>query len=584
MDMRITSDMLKTGYYKPDTGVYDTWSKSLCTKSYVDINYNSGYIINILCDNCNVSISIYDDKNTYIGREGNFNPGNINAATTNNVIAFIEKGSKIKLNFGLFASGTAANYINDEDFLQSIHISIRYISTEKILPYYLESSNDSTDRTNDILSILNIYGKVYLGIGDYYINNLDMPYNTSIFGSGHRTRLIYNGPIGNEYDSSINLYTAGDKNFTKWVDIVFDTPLDPGRYKISADITSTHTGNTFLVWFNLNDPPFNGTDKVNGVLDQSTENDQYSVSVYCKKPIKGITLYAANAVSNSEGNTATWQNISINQIGYANQSVINLNSKNTLRDFTIIGSDVSHFASDKRDINGIIFNGNNDAAPEYPYSDNDFLNKSLLDNIIITGCSANAILLQNTGYSYHTSVKIINCYCSYNYCGLNIFNRSEFNNIINSSFNRNTYGVINNGGNNTINNCTISGNVYGFVIDTENGSHSNSGHGNMVSCILQHNVTNSIIIKDTASGYTITGCNIDDGDILLKNQRRTIFVGNNFMYDTGLIIDGGGMLVFSACNFRSETIPRFQIINNTSTHFHNCYDTNTGKIFDPINA
>ena len=54
----------------------------------------------------------------------------------------------------------------------------------------LESTGDATDRTSEILSKLNAYGACKLGKGDFYVNNLVMPENTQLIGSGKSTRVI----------------------------------------------------------------------------------------------------------------------------------------------------------------------------------------------------------------------------------------------------------------------------------------------------------------------------------------------------------------------------------------------------------
>lgn len=58
---------------------------------------------------------------------------------------------------------------------------------------YLAPTGDSTDRTSEIVSILNTYGACRLGKGDYYISNLDMPAFTSIQGLGIQSRMILSG-------------------------------------------------------------------------------------------------------------------------------------------------------------------------------------------------------------------------------------------------------------------------------------------------------------------------------------------------------------------------------------------------------
>lgn len=58
---------------------------------------------------------------------------------------------------------------------------------------FLAPSGDTTDRTYDIITMLNTYGVCRLGKGDYYVNNLQMPKKTSIIGAGSSSRIILSG-------------------------------------------------------------------------------------------------------------------------------------------------------------------------------------------------------------------------------------------------------------------------------------------------------------------------------------------------------------------------------------------------------
>lgn len=55
---------------------------------------------------------------------------------------------------------------------------------------YLASTNDSTDRTAEIVAMLKSTGVCKLGPGEFYINGLVMPNDTSIIGSGIATKLV----------------------------------------------------------------------------------------------------------------------------------------------------------------------------------------------------------------------------------------------------------------------------------------------------------------------------------------------------------------------------------------------------------
>ena len=55
---------------------------------------------------------------------------------------------------------------------------------------FLQATGDNTDVTTSIVTLLNNTGVCRLGKGDYYVNNLVMPDNTMIIGSGRASRII----------------------------------------------------------------------------------------------------------------------------------------------------------------------------------------------------------------------------------------------------------------------------------------------------------------------------------------------------------------------------------------------------------
>lgn len=74
-------------------------------------------------------------------------------------------------------------------------------STPTITPdsdYVLNSTNDTTDRTSDIITMLNQLGICRLGVGVFYVNGVDMPSDTMIIGSGAQTKVILLGDDSTE--------------------------------------------------------------------------------------------------------------------------------------------------------------------------------------------------------------------------------------------------------------------------------------------------------------------------------------------------------------------------------------------------
>lgn len=64
---------------------------------------------------------------------------------------------------------------------------------------YLSARGDTTDRTADIVSMLDSTGVCNLGPGNYYVANLQMPSGTTIRGSGFSTRIILDPSVSNGY-------------------------------------------------------------------------------------------------------------------------------------------------------------------------------------------------------------------------------------------------------------------------------------------------------------------------------------------------------------------------------------------------
>ena len=69
---------------------------------------------------------------------------------------------------------------------------------------FLESTNDTTDRTADIAAVLASTGYCQLGPGVFYVTNLHMPANSTLCGSGSSTRLILPNNVTEGYAVRVN--------------------------------------------------------------------------------------------------------------------------------------------------------------------------------------------------------------------------------------------------------------------------------------------------------------------------------------------------------------------------------------------
>ena len=64
---------------------------------------------------------------------------------------------------------------------------------QKVDSFFLAATGDNTDRTSEIVSILNANKKCILGVGEFYTTGIDMPDNTTIFGMGDASVLKKTG-------------------------------------------------------------------------------------------------------------------------------------------------------------------------------------------------------------------------------------------------------------------------------------------------------------------------------------------------------------------------------------------------------
>ena len=71
---------------------------------------------------------------------------------------------------------------------------------------FLASTNNSDDRTFDIIAMLETLGSCQLGPGEFYVSNLHMPAGTTLVGSGYSTVLLLDESVEDGYAIRINSY------------------------------------------------------------------------------------------------------------------------------------------------------------------------------------------------------------------------------------------------------------------------------------------------------------------------------------------------------------------------------------------
>ena len=90
------------------------------------------------------------------------------------------------------------------------------------MKYYLTSTGDSTDRTDDILALLEQYGVCRLGCGDFVVSGLNLPDHTTLMGEGGATKLRLREDVQDGYAVKLgsfctvkDLHLQGDESRTQ---------------------------------------------------------------------------------------------------------------------------------------------------------------------------------------------------------------------------------------------------------------------------------------------------------------------------------------------------------------------------------
>lgn len=187
-----------------------------------------------------------------------------------------------------------------------------------------------------------------------------------------------------------------------------------------------------------------------------------------------------------------------------------------------------------------------------------------IENVVISNFDNSGLYCANTGTQTNGGLLMSDCYihdCCY---GINIIESTEYSHFTNITIANCYIGCQNNGGNNVFASCVFGGEI-SFLIDDEDGTRSNNGHGSCVGCAFNHSGINGISGRNNGTaiqllgvdnGFTFTGCNIWYGLIKVNDCK-------------GVIFDG--------CLFGNFDKIRFEITNSTSTIFSNgCVKLSSG--------
>lgn len=493
---------------------------------------------------------------------GTFANGSRSSAT----ITFTEAIGAIRL--------CAANNVSNSDGYSAVWNDIQIEASEAATPfipaysatdhvvrdrldaYILESTNDNTDRTEEITRILEQSGHVILGNGKFYTTGIDMPESSTMEGLGDKSQLYLTAGVNNAaiamskgttvkdltilgaeapitLDGNVagtsdfvgtNLYTLGDQSFTSYTQPTLETPLPPGDYIVSLTATSTDTDDTYCYFGFADTAGSIGSTNIFAYKNVA-RGSKVTFSITLDKTAYRLRFCASSNVSKSTDDTATFSNI-------------------------------------------VIYSANVRAGISWAKADNQY---GVIENCRIGHFSGAGILLENTKTPTDHNVLINNCHIYNNNIGIYIRRDSEFNRISNCSLTWNYWGILNRGGNNNFDTCGIDRNIIGIQWDADEGS--NGGHGTICNCSINHTDSNTgygIIIRDTGRAI-ISNCNLYYSKTLLENTNGNVINGCGFGSSAGIEIVGGQNSMICNCMMASAAQVPITLTNNTAAKVLNCY-------------
>lgn len=157
--------------------------------------------------------------------------------------------------------------------------------------------------------------------------------------------------------------------------------------------------------------------------------------------------------------------------------------------------------------------------------------------------------------------QLTNIYATDGYGGVALDTLAEYNELSNSTFTTNTYGIFVAGGNNLISNNSSNANAYNFYLT----GGANDGHGIATGNIFNHATNTNIYITGITLGFSFINTMVYAGtnQLAILNSNDIAFIGGDIVASTNATITNSTNTRFTSVNFR--TMPTWIITGEAPT-------------------
>lgn len=557
----------KTGYYKPTDGTYETWTRAICTKDFFTAENNDSYLYAATSGDCYIAVCEYDSSETWIATYGRISGTTV--PTTTSVKISMIAGHKYTVSVGVFESGTASSKLTDA-FINTLTIDI-YSTTDYNYRINWNFTNKWQAGFYNSSGVYETWDKAIVNKAPFLSSSDSILYCKSITGKGISiVEYDSSGTYIQQYGSTLTGAETNELTIQTHKGYLYNFVI--GRFPngdASTYITDEYMS-TVVIQFtsSVNDHTLQPT----GDTTDRTKEIRALLYTYGEAKLEAGDYYISNLVM-PVGTTLS---------GVGEQTKIHFISGDgvciegasdcTFKDFSLWGDDTDLIYVDQPDLPA---EGTRIGIRYYSTSYH-----GCISNVHIKNFDKAGIYIYYTGTSVRSGKNISNCFIANCYVGLDLNKHAEFYRVTNVSCTGCHIGCRNNGGNNAISNCSFSANNYGLYMYGD----SNDSHGQIVSCIMQHDRLAAIYLDGIDSGEIFSACNIDPNDatgyaVQAVSAHRVVFTGCNFMGYSAISITGGGLIMFIGCNMRDFTASHYTSDNN-KVKFINCYN-DSGTLIDP---